>query len=127
LIRIRVQLIDPFRDEHLWAESYEHEVGDVVALQARIAEAIAGQIRARLIHQRAGLPISRRRVNPEAYERYLKGRFFLSKRSDAEKSLDYFEKAIALDPTFAPAHAGLADSYVLLGVLYLRRPREVFP
>lgn len=76
-LRIRVQLIDPFRDEHLWAETYDRELGDVITPQAQIAQAIARQIRACLTPEEHARSEPGRPVNPQAYEAYLKGRFFL--------------------------------------------------
>jgi TolB-like protein/Tfp pilus assembly protein PilF len=126
-VRIRIQLIDPFRDQHLWAESYERELSEIASLQTQIAQAISRQIRARLTPAEHSFPIGKRRVSPEAYEAYLKGRYFLTKGTGVERSLEYFSKAIAADPDYAAPYAGLADCYVLLGVLYLRPPHAVFP
>jgi TolB-like protein len=126
-VRIRTQLIDPFRDQHLWAESYERELSDIVVLQAEIAAAISQHVRARLTAAEEAPSTPRPRVNPEAYEACLKGRYFLMKGIGVERSLEYFNKAISIDPDYAAPYAGLADCYVLLGVLYLRPPSEVFP
>jgi TolB-like protein/Tfp pilus assembly protein PilF len=126
-IRITTQLIDPFRDQHLWADSYERELGDIVSLQDQIAQAISRRVRARLTTAEDGSSMGNDRVNPEAYEAYLKGRYFLTKGTGVERSLECFSKAIAVEPDYAAPYAGLADCYVLLGVLYLRQPCEVFP
>jgi TolB-like protein len=126
-LRIRTQLVDPFRDQHMWTETYERELGDVITLQTVIAQEIARHIRAQL---RSGEPARsrpHRGVAPGAYEAYLKGRHFLARGAGVDRSLEYFNKAIALDPHFAAPYAGLADCYVVLGVLYLRPPHEVFP
>jgi TolB-like protein/Tfp pilus assembly protein PilF len=126
-VRIRIQLIDPFRDQHLWAGTYERELSDIVGLQTEIAQAIAHHIRARLTPAEHSPSTGKPRLNPEAYEAYLKGRYFLTKGTGVERSLEYFSKAIAVEPDYAAPYAGLADCYVLLGVLYLRQPCEVFP
>jgi TolB-like protein/lipoprotein NlpI len=125
-VRIRVQLIDPFGDRHLWTESYERELRNIVSLQFEIARAISSQVRARLTasEDASGAKI---RIDPEAYEAYLKGRYFLMKGTGVERSLEYFSKAILIEPGYAAPYAGLADCYTLLGVLYLRRPCDVFP
>lgn len=126
-VRIRVQLVDPFRDQYLWTESYERELSDILSLQTEIAQAVCDQIEARFTAAGEASSKAKPRVNPEAYEAYLKGRYFLSKGTGVERSLEYFNKAITVDPAYAVPYAGLADCYILLGVLYLRRPREVFP
>ena len=126
-LRIRTQLVDPFRDQHLWAETYERELGDVITLQALIAQEIARHIRAQLRSGEQPHPARGRGVNPDAYEAYLKGRHFLAKGTGVDRALQYFNRAIILDPDYAAPHAGLADCYVVLGVLYLRPPHEVFP
>jgi len=125
-VRIRAQLIDPLRDRHIWAESYQRELCNILDLQVEIARAISYQVRARL-RTEEDASRGKLRVNPEAYEAYLKGRYFLMKGTGVEKSLEYFSKAILVEPTYAAPYAGLADSYALLGVLYLRRPCDVFP
>jgi TolB-like protein/tetratricopeptide (TPR) repeat protein len=126
-LRIRTQLVDPFKDEHLWAETNECELGDVITLQTLIAQQIASHVRAELRPEEPAHSQTRRGVDANAYEAYLKGRLFLGKGTGVDKSLEYFKRAIALDPDYAAPQAGLADCYILLGVLYLRPPHEVFP
>jgi|HubBroStandDraft_4_1064222.scaffolds.fasta_scaffold01393_6 TolB-like protein/DNA-binding winged helix-turn-helix (wHTH) protein/Tfp pilus assembly protein PilF len=117
-VRIRAQLIDCATDRHLWAQSYDREMKDVLSLQTEAAREIAEQIRGSV-----GSPASALRqanpatVNPEAYEAYLKGRYFWNKRTPdgLNKSIEYFGQAISKDPSFAAAYAGLADAYSLLG------------
>lgn len=116
-VRITAQLIQAPADKHLWAESYEGNFSDTLALQKRVADDIAEQIRIELTpRERANLK-SVKVVNPEAYEDYLKGRYFWNKRSpdDLKKGIDYFNRALAKDPNYAEAYGGLADSYVVLG------------
>jgi TolB-like protein/DNA-binding winged helix-turn-helix (wHTH) protein/Flp pilus assembly protein TadD len=115
-VRIRTQLIYAPADRHVWAQAYERDLKDVLTLQANLAEDIAGEIRLKLTtEQRANL--SARSVDPAAHELYLKGRYFWNKRdqADFQKAIDYFQQAIAKDPTYAAAYAGLADSYALSG------------
>ncbi len=110
-VRITAQLIDAPKETHLWAESYERNLSDVLTLQSEVAQAIAREIQVKLTPQehaqlaRAGL------VNPEAYEAYLKGRYYWNKRSGeaVKKGAEYFRRAIEKDPTYAAAYAGLAD------------------
>ena len=128
-VRIRAQLVGAAPDRHLWAESYERELGDIVIVQEQIAKAIGAQILARLTPDQESRFSKARSVNPDAYDAYLRGRFFWNKRTapDLDKSFEYFNQAIALDTGYAKAYAGLADYYITLGILALRPPREVYP
>jgi TolB-like protein/tetratricopeptide (TPR) repeat protein/DNA-binding winged helix-turn-helix (wHTH) protein len=117
-VRIRVQLIDSASDRHLWARSYDHELKDVLVLQSSAARDIAEEVQGKVASPTTGIrPVSQHSVQPEAYEDYLKGRYFWNKRTEdgLRKSIDYFRQAISLDPKFAVAYAGLADSYSILG------------
>jgi TolB-like protein/DNA-binding winged helix-turn-helix (wHTH) protein/Tfp pilus assembly protein PilF len=113
-VRIRAQLIRAAPEEHLWAESYERDLPDVLALQRDVATAIAGKIRINLTPEEKVRLASARQVNPEAYQLYLRGHFsFESWTLDAVRiARENFQKAIEKDPNYAPAHAGLADTYV---------------
>jgi len=128
-LRLTAQLIDARRDQHLWARNYEREMTDVLALQSELVQAIAGEIRVQLTPQENERLRATRRVSPEAYEAYLKGRFYWNKRSgqDIIKGIEYFQHAIEVDPDYALAYAGLAESYVLLPDFADARPREVIP
>jgi TolB-like protein/DNA-binding winged helix-turn-helix (wHTH) protein/Flp pilus assembly protein TadD len=130
-VRITAQLIDATADKHLWSQSYEGELKDTLALQNQVARAIADQIRIKLNPQeQAALKIARV-VNPEAYESYLKGRYFWNKRTpDSLKvALAYFNQAIDEDPNYAQAYSGLADTYALLGdwQYAVMTSKEAFP
>jgi len=107
-IRLNVQLVDTRSDRTLWAQSFEEPASDVLALQEKLAHEIAAHARVLLVQppQRNGVTAS---VNPEAYDNFLRGLYFLNRR-EPEKSASYFERAIALDPTYARAHAGLAEA-----------------
>ncbi len=116
-VRITAQLIDASTDKHLWSQSYEGELRDTLALQDHVARAIAEQIQINLTPREQAALKSVREVNPEAYESYLKGRFFWNKRTGEglRVALAYFNQAIEEDPKYAQAYSGLADTYALLG------------
>ena len=116
-VRITAQLIDASADKHLWSQSYEGELRDTLALQNKVARAIADQIQINLNPQEQAALKNVQVVNPEAYESYLKGRYFWNKRTaDGLKvALAYFNQAIDEDPNYAQAYSGLADTYALLG------------
>jgi len=116
-VRITAQLISVADQSHLWADDYDRKLQDVLTVQDDVAIAVADETQLKLDPtQRTDLARGRT-VNPEAYEAYLRGRFFWNKRTEAgfRRSVEYFETAIAKDPAFAQAYAGLADSYLLLG------------
>jgi TolB-like protein/DNA-binding winged helix-turn-helix (wHTH) protein/Flp pilus assembly protein TadD len=124
-VRIRVQLIDSASDRHLWARSYDRELKDVLVLQSSAARDIAEEVQGKVAFpQPEARPINPHPVQPDAYEAYLKGRYFWNKRNEdgLKKSIDYFEQAISKDPKFAAAYAGLADSYSILGSDVLPAP-----
>jgi len=116
-VRITAQLIAAPADEHLWARSYQGNLSDTLALQKRVADDIAEQIRIELTPQERANLKNVKTVNMEAYEDYLKGRYFWNKRTAAgfKKAIDYYKQAIAKDPSYAPAYSGLADAYVVSG------------
>src|SRR3989475_1188337 len=130
-VRITAQLIQAPADKHLWAESYEGNLCDTLALQKKVASAIAEQIRIELTPQEQAVLKKANVVNPEGYESYLKGRFFWNKRTaDGLKvALAYFNQAIEEDPKYAQAYAGLADTYALLGdwQYAVMPPKEALP
>jgi TolB-like protein/Flp pilus assembly protein TadD len=130
-VRITAQLIEASADKHLWSQSYEGELRDALTLQDKVAGAIADQIRIKLNPREQAALTDAKVVNPEAYESYLKGRYFWNKRTaeGLKVALAYFNQAIEEDPKYAPAHSGLADTYALLadweyGVM---TPREALP
>jgi TolB-like protein/DNA-binding winged helix-turn-helix (wHTH) protein/Tfp pilus assembly protein PilF len=130
-VRITAQLIQASDDKHLWAESYEGNLRDTLALQNKVAGAIAEQIRINLNpHEQAALKKARV-VDPEAYESYLKGRYFWNKRTanGLKGALAYFNQAIEEDPKYAQAYSGLADTYALLGdwQYAVMTPKEALP
>jgi TolB-like protein/DNA-binding winged helix-turn-helix (wHTH) protein/Tfp pilus assembly protein PilF len=130
-VRITAQLIEASTDKHLWSQSYEGELRDTLALQKKVAGAIADQIRINLTPQEQAALKTVKAVNPEAYESYLKGRYFWNKRTaDGLKvALAYFNQSIEEDPKYAPSYSGLADTYALLGdwQYAVMPPTEAFP
>ncbi len=127
-LRISAQLVYAPEDKHLWAESYERDLRDVLALQSEVARAIANEIQVKLTPQEQANLAQVHPIDPEAYEAYLKGRYHSSRRS-AEgfaKAVQYFQQAIAQDPAYAAAYAGLSDCLSGLGVWGLVPPDEGF-
>lgn len=115
-LRLYVELIQAKNDRHLWANSYDRELANVLILQGELAREIAGQIQLRLTPEQEERFSQKRQVDPETYILYLQGRFYWHQRSEESltKAIAYFEQAVARDPNFAPAYAGLADSYLVL-------------
>jgi eukaryotic-like serine/threonine-protein kinase len=121
-VRVAAQLIDARSDRHLWSESYERDLRDVLALQTELARAIASQIHVRLTpRERESLSRSRP-VSPAAHEAYLRG----SVEDDLATASDYFHRAIALDSTYAPPHAGLAGVSYFMALFGEVTPSEGF-
>lgn len=129
-VRIAAQLIDSATDRHIWAESYDRELRDILALQSDVARAIAGQIEVKITPEEHQRLATRRLVNPDAFEAYLKGVYFWNKRTEValRRSIEFYERAIEMDPTYAQAYAGLADSYSTLAFYETvsAPPREAF-
>jgi TolB-like protein/tetratricopeptide (TPR) repeat protein len=111
-VRVSVQLIRAETDEHLWAETYDREIEDVFLLHSDVAKSIAGEIRAVLTPEEQRRLEPRGRVNPAAHESHLRARYFLFKLTPPalEQAIAYFEQAIARDPSFGHAYAGLAGT-----------------
>ncbi len=116
-VRITAQLIDARADRNLWAKSFERNSSDVLSLQAELASAIAHEINVRLTPSEQSRLSAARSVDPEAYDAYLKGRYFFNRPSDEnlQKAIVQFEEAVRLSPTFAPAYSGLSDAYLWAG------------
>jgi TolB-like protein/DNA-binding winged helix-turn-helix (wHTH) protein/Tfp pilus assembly protein PilF len=114
-VRVTAQLLQAHTDRHLWAETYDRDAGDILRLQAEVADAIAQQVRAQLTPTQQSQAHA---VNPGAYDAYLRGRLYFvnefSKPDSLKKAQAYFEEAIQKDPGFALAYAGLADTYVYM-------------
>jgi serine/threonine protein kinase/tetratricopeptide (TPR) repeat protein len=128
-VRIMVQLIKATPEKHLWADDYEHDLRNIITLQKEVAQAISREIKIKLTPEDKARLSSTHQVNPEAYQLYLKGRFFWNKRTEEglRRGLEYFQEAIEIDPTYAMAYAGLADSYIIIGWYGWASPQETFP
>jgi tetratricopeptide (TPR) repeat protein len=115
-VRITAKLIRAANEQNLWAESFEQDFTDVLTLQADVAKAIVDEIQINLTQQEQAQFASNRAIVPEAYDAYLQGRYFASKRTGValDRSITYYHQAIELDPSYATAYAGLADAYSLL-------------
>jgi TolB-like protein/Tfp pilus assembly protein PilF len=128
-VRVNVQLINAMNDAHLWAEIYDRKLTDIFATESDIAKTIAETLQAKLTGSEKTAMSKKPTANPEAYELYLKGRFFWNKRTGADlfKAIDYFNHAIAKDPNYALAYSGLADSYLLLPPYGAAAPKDSIP
>ena len=130
-VRITAQLILAATDKHLWARSYEGDIDDAFVLQKQVARSIAEEIRIELTPHEQAVLKQVTRVNPEAYDAVLKGRYFWNKRTPdgLKEAIRYFSQAIEKDPAYAPAYAGLTDSYALAGdwKYGVLPPREAYP
>jgi TolB-like protein/DNA-binding winged helix-turn-helix (wHTH) protein/Tfp pilus assembly protein PilF len=130
-VRITAQLIRAPTDTHMWAQSYDEGLQDTLALQSKVARDIAEQIQVTLNRQEQAALVKSKTVNPEAYEAYLKGRYFWNKRTGdgLKKAIEYFSRSIETDPTYAEAYSGLADSYASAGdwKYGVLSPQDAFP
>ena len=128
-VRITALLVDTATDRHLWAETYERDVGDILALQSEVAKAIAGEIQITITPQEVARLARPSPIDPEAYHSYLKGRYHWEKRSEEglKRALHFFQEAIERDPTYAPAYAGIADYYITLGNYNVVGSHEAYP
>jgi TolB-like protein/Tfp pilus assembly protein PilF len=128
-VRISAKLIQTSIEQSLWADSYERDFTDVLALQSDVATAIARGIQVELSEPEASQLASRRAVVPQAYEAYLKGRYEIEKRTPEgiTNAVRYYREAIAADPTYAAAYAGLADGLLNTDTYQIRPPAEVIP
>src|SRR5881398_2577107 len=128
-VRVNVQLINAMTDAHLWADTYDRKLTDIFAVESEIAKTIVETLQARLTGSEKSSIAKAPTTNPEAYELYLKGRFFWNKRTgvDLRKAIDYFNQAVTKDPTYALAYAGLADACVLLSVFGAASPQDSIP
>jgi TolB-like protein/DNA-binding winged helix-turn-helix (wHTH) protein/Tfp pilus assembly protein PilF len=117
-VRITAQLIRTSTDHHIWAEAYDGNLKDILSLQARVAEAITDEVELNLTAEESGRLRRAHVVNPEAFDLYLRGRYNWNRRNTEafQQAIEYYRQAIAKDPSFALAYAGLADSYTLLAL-----------
>jgi len=127
-VRITVQLIETATDVHLWADSYDRDLSDVLAIHSEVARSIAHEIHIAVTPEEAARLTDVREVNPEAHRLYLLGQYHLYKwgPADLEKAIRYFQQAIELDPHYAQPHVGLAKYYGSLGFWGYIPPRLAF-
>jgi TolB-like protein len=127
-MRLTAKLIRGDTGRYIWADKYEGDISDMMKMQSEVASAIAAQIFATLKGGTRAQPMFRQNVDAEAYDDYLKGRYFWNKRTpaDLKKSIGYFNSAIERDSTYAPGYAGLADTYLLQGELTGLASQEIF-
>ena len=128
-MRVNVQLINATNDAHLWAEIYDRKLTDIFAVESEIAKTITDTLQARLTGSERKEMAKAPTANHEAYELYLKGRFFWNKRTgdDLKTARGFFEQAIAADPNYAAAYAGLAQTDLLIPVFGAGPPRDFMP
>ena len=128
-VRVTVQLINAATDAHLWAETYDRKLTDIFAVESDIAKSIAEKLQAQLTGSEKIAIALRPTDNPEAYQLYLRGRFFWNKRTgeDLKTASGYFQQALATDPGYAGAYAGLAQTYLLIPLFGAGTPQESFP
>ncbi len=128
-VRIVVQLINAANDDHLWTETYNEKMTDIFSIQSDVAQKIAEKLEAEIS------PLEKERIekkftnNLEAYDLYLRGRYYWNKRlpDKLKMGIEYFKQAIAKDSNYALAYAGLADSYTILGNYNLFPPQQTYP
>ena len=128
-VRVNVQLINAATDAHLWADSFDRKLIDIFAVESEIAAKVADILKAKLTGAEQHAISMQPTRNTEAYQLYLKGRFFWNKRTgpDLQKAIDYFKQAIEKDPGYALAYVGLGDSYILLSGFGAAPPQDSFP
>jgi serine/threonine-protein kinase len=128
-LRITAQLINTADGYHLWSERYDRVLDDVFAIQDEITLAIVDKLKPKLLRDERAALVKRHTDDFDAYNLYLKGRFYWNKRNEAalRRSISYFEEAIAADPAYAKAYAGLAGSYMMIGFYGHQTGPEVYP
>jgi TolB-like protein/Tfp pilus assembly protein PilF len=128
-VRVNVQLIRGATDTHLWADTFDRQLTDIFGVESEIAKTIAETLRAKLSGSEQNAITARPTENTDAYQLYLRGRFFWNKRTgqNLNKAADYFNQAIAADPNYTLAYVGLADSYVLMPFYGAGTPQDCYP
>jgi TolB-like protein/Flp pilus assembly protein TadD len=128
-VRVNVQLINAMTDAHLWADIYDRKLTDIFSVESDIAKTIADTLQAKLTGSEIKMMTKTPTANNEAYELYLKGRFFWNKRTaaDLRRSIEYFNQAIAKDPGYALAYAASAQAWLLLPAYNGGAPADCFP
>jgi TolB-like protein/Tfp pilus assembly protein PilF len=129
MVRVNVQLIKAANDSHVWADTFDRKLTDILSVETEVAKTIADQLGAKLTRQEEQVVAAKPTDNPEAYDAYLKGRYFWNKRTggDIRKAIEYFKQAIANDPNYALAYAGLAQAWMTLPSYSGGPPSECSP
>jgi TolB-like protein len=128
-LMIAAEMVDVEKGSQLWGSQYSRKVADIFAIQEEISREISEKLRRRLTGEEQRRLTKRYTENPEAYQAYLKGRYYWNKRTEeaSRKGIEYFQQAIEQDPGYALANVGLADSYNLVGASEILPPKEAFP
>jgi adenylate cyclase len=128
-VRVNVQLINAENDSHLWADKYDRKLADIFAVESEVATKIAETLQAKLTGAEQHAIVARPTENSEAYQLYLKGRYFWNKFTPEgfQRAIEYFQQAIEKDPAYSLAYAGLSDSYEMLGFWGVLPPGEMWP
>jgi TolB-like protein/Tfp pilus assembly protein PilF len=128
-LEISAELVDARDNSHIWGQQYSRKASDIFALQGDLAKEMTSMLRMRLTGEDEKRMAKSYTANPEAYQDYLKGRYWWNKRSEdgVRKGIDYFQQAIAKDPAYALAYDGLADGYSVLGNYGYVPPKEAYP
>jgi len=128
-VRVTADLVDVSSDSPVWSETYDRETEDLLTLQSEIAETVARHLAVRLTAGDMARLRGTRRINPIAYDAYVRGRYYYNKRTEPDllKALAEFDRALEADPTYAPAYSGLADAYSQLGYQNYMAPLDAFP
>ena len=125
-VRITVQLVDVASDRSVWARTYDHGLTDILALQSEVARAIADEIRIQVTPDERARLGHRSAVDPAAHVAYLQGLFLWNRFTGetVKQAIQRYQEALAIDPNYAAAYAGLADSYIMLANHHILPPRE---
>src|SRR5215510_587011 len=128
-VRVNVQLIKAANDSQVWAETFDRKLTDIFSVESEVAKAIADQLRAHITRQEEQVIAAKPTKNIEAYDAYLRGRYFWNKRTadGIKHAIEHFQQSIERDPDFALGHAGLADSYIALTFYNFAAPHETMP
>src|SRR5215472_4836164 len=129
LLTVQTELVDVSTGAQLWGEQYNRKLSDLLAVQDEISREISDKLRLRLTGEQKLRLAGAHAVNPEAYQLYLKGRYYWNKRTEEgfNRAIEYFNQAVDKDPNYAPAYAGLADSYILMAEYHFLPSKEAFP
>src|SRR5262249_40947416 len=128
-LSISVELVDVRDNSHIWGEQYNRKISDILVLQEEIAKQISEKLRMRLTGEEQKQLTKRYTEDTEAYQLYLKGRYFWNKRTEGglKKGIEYFQQAVTVDPNYALAYSGSADCYINLAERNFLPPKEMMP